>query len=83
MTETNHLDLMLNALTEIMQEEKAKQIAPLSSPTPTLPDLNSILARIALLPPEALFLGMDKGIETLIAQCDARHGRDVSCLAAD
>jgi hypothetical protein len=37
MNEINQLDLMLNAMTEIMQEEKAKQTAPLSPPTPALP----------------------------------------------
>lgn len=58
MDEINQLDLMLNAMTEIMQEEKAKQSAPQSSTTPALPDLGSVLARISPLPPEALFLGM-------------------------
>jgi hypothetical protein len=58
MNEINQLDLMLNAMTEIMQEEKAKQAAPPSSPTPALPDLSSVLTRIAPLPSEALFLGM-------------------------
>lgn len=58
MDETNQLDLMLHAMTEIIQEEKAKQSPPQSSPAPALPDLNSVLARIAPLPSEALFLGM-------------------------
>ena len=58
MDETNQLNLMLNAMTEILQEEKAKQAAPQSVPAPVLPDLRSILTRIAPLPSEALFLGM-------------------------
>ncbi len=58
MNETNHFDLMLNALTEIMQEEKAKQTSPLSQPAPALPNLRSLLTRLSPLPQEALFLGM-------------------------
>ena len=58
MNEINQLDLMLNAMTEIMQEEKAKQAAPQSSSAPALPDLSSVLTRIAPLPSEAIFLGM-------------------------
>lgn len=58
MTETNDFDLMLSALTEIMQEEKAKQTSPLSSTTPALPTLSEIFTRISPLPSEALFLGM-------------------------
>ena len=58
MNETDHLDLMLNAMTEIIQEEKAKETSPQSSSAPALPDLSSVLTRIAPLPSEALFLGM-------------------------
>ncbi len=58
MNETNHFDLMLNALTEIMQEEKATQATPLPPPTPALPTLSQVLTRLAPLPQEALFLGM-------------------------
>lgn len=75
MTETNHLDLMLNALTEIMQEEKAKQNTPPSSPAPALPDLKSILARIAPLPQEAIFLGMaNDGLPVLLNLYDPVPG---------
>lgn len=75
MNETNHLDLMLNALTEIMQEEKAKNDAPLSPPTPALPTLSQVLAGLAPLPQEALFLGMaNDGLPVLLNLYDPVPG---------
>jgi hypothetical protein len=75
MTETNHLDLMLNALTEIMQEEKAKNASPLPPSAPALPDLRSILARISPLPPKAIFLGMaNDGLPVLLNLYDPVPG---------
>ncbi len=67
MNETNELDLMLNALTEIIQEEKAKQTTAQTPPTPDLPNLNAVFARITPLPEEALFLGMaNDGLPVLL-----------------
>lgn len=75
MNETNHLDLMLNALTEIMQEEKAKNASPLSTPAPALPNLSQILARLAPLPSEAIFLGMaNDGLPVLLNLYDPVPG---------
>jgi hypothetical protein len=75
MDETNQLDLMLHAMTEIIQEEKAKQVPPQSSPAPALPDLSSVLTRIAPLPSEALFLGMAiDGLPVLLNLFDSVPG---------
>jgi len=75
MNETNQLDLMLNALTEIMQEEKAEQTSPLSPPAPALPDLSKVLNRLAPLPQEALFLGMaNDGLPVLLNLYDPVPG---------
>jgi len=75
MNETNNLDLMLNALTEIMQEEKTAKAAPLSSPAPALPTLSQVLARLAPLPQDALFLGMaNDGLPVLLNLCDPVPG---------
>ena len=75
MTETNDLDLMLSALTEIMDEEKAKNATPLSSSTPALPTLSQVLRRLAPLPQEALFLGMaNDGLPVLLNLYDPVPG---------
>ena len=75
MTETNHFDLMLNALTEIMQEEKAKQAAPPTPPMPALPNLSTVLTRVSPLPREALFLGMaNDGLPVLLNLYDPVPG---------
>lgn len=67
MNETNDLDLMLTALTEIMQEEKAKNAAPLSPPAPALPTLSQVLTQLAPLPQNTLFLGMaNDGLPVLL-----------------
>lgn len=73
--ETDQIDLMLNALTEIMQEEKGKRPAPPSAPAPALPNLDSVLARISPLPREALFLGMaNDGLPVLLNLYDPVPG---------
>lgn len=75
MNETNQFDLMLNALTEIMQEEKAKKESPHPSPAPALPDLSQVLTRLAPLPQEALFLGMaNDGLPVLLNLYDPVPG---------
>ncbi|MFN8432647.1 MAG: NACHT domain-containing protein [Anaerolineales bacterium] len=75
MTETNDLDLMLSALTEIMEEEKAKNVTPLPSSTPALPTLCQVLHRLAPLPQEALFLGMaNDGLPVLLNLYDPVPG---------
>jgi hypothetical protein len=74
MTETNHFDLMLDALTEVIREEKEKKTPPSPSmdppqtlPKPVLPNLGMVLARISPLPPNALFLGMaNDGLPVLL-----------------
>lgn len=75
MDETNQLDLMLNALTEIIQEEKGKQTSPPASSVPDLPDLSTVLTRISPLPQEALFLGMaNDGLPVLLNLFDPVPG---------
>lgn len=75
MTETNNLDLMLSALTEIMQEEKAKQTSPQSSNTSALPTLSKVLTQLAPLPQQALFLGMaNDGLPVLLDLYDPVPG---------
>lgn len=75
MNETDHLDLMLNAMTEIIQEEKAKNAAPLPPTAPALPDLSKVLTRLAPLPQEALFLGMaNDGLPVLLNLYDPVPG---------
>lgn len=75
MNDTNDLDLMLNALTEIMQEERAKNASPLPPPAPALPALSQILTRLAPLPQEALFLGVaNDGLPVLLNLYDPVPG---------
>lgn len=67
MENTDQLDLMLNALTEIIEEEKGKKAAPQTPPGPVLPNLGRVLAGISPLPHEALFLGMaNDGLPVLL-----------------
>jgi hypothetical protein len=82
MTDTNHLDLMLEALTEVVREEKEKEAAPFSAtkppqtpPAPALPNLGMVLARISPLPSGALFLGMaNDGLPVLLDLYDPVPG---------
>ncbi|GAB1470109.1 hypothetical protein MASR2M66_09860 [Chloroflexota bacterium] len=75
MTQTDNLDLMLDALTEIMQEEKAKQSTPQTPPAPARQTLSLLLSQITPLPQEALFLGMaNDGLPVLLNLYDAVPG---------
>jgi hypothetical protein len=82
MTDTHHLDLMLEALTEVVREEKEKETAPSpqtkppqTPPAPVLPNLGMTLARISPLPPRALFLGMaNDGLPVLLDLYDPVPG---------
>lgn len=75
MNNSDQLDLMLNALTEIIQEEKAKTTAPLPPPAPALPTLSQVLTRLAPLPQNALFLGMaNDGLPVLLNLYDPVPG---------
>lgn len=75
MNKTNDLDLILTALTEIMEEEKAKNASPLPPPAPTLPTLSQVLTGLAPLPQEALFLGMaNDGLPVLLNLYDPVPG---------
>lgn len=75
MTDTDQLDLMLSALTEIIEEEQGKKAPPQTPPAPVLPNLSKVLAGIAPLPPEALFLGMaNDGLPVLLNLYDPVPG---------
>ena len=75
MTDTDQLDLMLNALTEIIEEEQGKKAPPQTPPAPVLPNLGRILAGISPLPAEALFLGMaNDGLPVLLNLYDPVPG---------
>ncbi len=67
MQNTDQIDLMLNALSEIIEEEKGKKTSPQTPSEPALPKLGPILAGISPLPSEALFLGMaNDGLPVLL-----------------
>jgi hypothetical protein len=75
MNDTDQLDLMLSALSEIMEEEKAGKASPQTPPTPVLPNLSRVLAGISPLPREALFLGMaNDGLPVLLNLFDPVPG---------
>lgn len=75
MNDTDQLDLMLNALTEIIEEEKGKKASPLTPPAHTLPNLDKVLAGISPLPREAVFLGMaNDGLPVLLDLFDPVPG---------
>lgn len=59
MKDTNRFSMMIEALAELIQEEKMLTTAPPQTPPVVdLPPLTSVLADISPLPHEALFLGM-------------------------
>lgn len=75
MTDTDQLDLMLNALTEIIEEEQGKKTPPQTPPASVLPNLGRVLAGISPLPAEALFLGMaNDGLPVLLNLFDPVPG---------
>lgn len=75
MNDTNQLDLMLEALTEIVREEREKETPPRPSSAPGLPSLGLVLARMAPLPANALFLGMaNDGLPVLLNLYDPVPG---------
>lgn len=75
MNDINQLDLMFDALTEIVREEKEKQTPPLPAPAPELPSLSIVLTRMPPLPANALFLGMaSDGLPVLLDLCDPVPG---------
>lgn len=63
MNKTNRFTLMMEALTELVQEEQT----PLSVTEPALPTLSTVLADVSPLPREALFLGLaEDGLPVLL-----------------
>lgn len=75
MDELNQFDLMLEAMTEIIREEKANKESPQTQPMPALPSLRKVLADISPLPREALFLGMaNDGLPILLNLFDPVPG---------
>jgi hypothetical protein len=71
MDKSTRFDLMMEALTELVQDEQAPQTAPM----PGLPTLKSVLADISPLPSEALFLGLaEDGLPVLLNLYDPVPG---------
>jgi hypothetical protein len=71
MTITNRFALMLEALTELAAEEQTHPTPPISA----LPDLQKVLADIAPLPRQALFLGLaEDGLPILLKLSDPVTG---------
>jgi hypothetical protein len=71
MNKTNRFSLMIDALTELAEEEQAHQTAPVSG----LPTLKTILADASPLPPTALFLGLaEDGLPVLLDLYDPIPG---------
>lgn len=77
MNETNHFDLMLETLAEMIQEDKSRKAStpPPASPEPALPTLRTVLADLSPLPREALFLGVaSDGLPILLNLYDSVPG---------
>ncbi|NOH04841.1 MAG: hypothetical protein HND47_24175 [Chloroflexi bacterium] len=77
MDNANRFALMIEALTELVQEEQmlSTSDAPRTPPMAGLPTLNSVLADLSPLPNEALFLGMaDDGLPVLLNLSDPVPG---------
>lgn len=81
MEKTNHFAMMLEALTELIEEEKVPSMSlPVAggqtdSSEQSLPPLNTVLVDISPLPPEALFLGMaEDGLPVLMNLYDPVPG---------
>jgi hypothetical protein len=77
MDKSNRFSLMMEALTEVIEEEQAspKAMTRHSQPMPALPTLKSVLADTSPLPREALFLGMaEDGLPVLLNLYDPVPG---------
>lgn len=73
MDKTNRFSLMIDALTELAEEEQAHHA--LHVPEPGLPTLKTVIADIAPLPPTALFLGLaEDGLPILLDLYDPIPG---------
>ncbi len=71
MDKTNQFSLMIDALTELAEEEQAHQ----TPPAPGLPTLRSVIANASPLPQEALFLGLaEDGLPVLLNLYDPIPG---------
>ena len=71
MDNTNHFSLMIDALTELAEEERAHQ----TPPAPGLPTLTSVIANASPLPHKALFLGLaEDGLPVLLNLYDPIPG---------
>jgi hypothetical protein len=71
MEKTNRFSLMIEALTELAEEEQAHQ----PPPSPDLPTLKSVLADVSPLPNTALFLGLaEDGLPVLLDLYDPIPG---------
>lgn len=71
MNDSNRFDLMIDALVELAQEEKAHQPSPMLD----LPALKTVLADTSPLPHEALFLGLaEDGLPVLLNLYDPTPG---------
>lgn len=59
--------MMMETLTELLQEEEGSALTPQTPPEPAIPSLKSVLADVSPLPREALFLGMaEDGLPVLL-----------------
>lgn len=81
MDKTNRFAMMIQALTELVEEEQVSSASlpvsgtPSAESTPVLPALSSVLAEISPLPHEAIFLGMaEDGLPVLLNLYDPVPG---------
>lgn len=76
MNTVNRLSLMIDALTELADEEQAHRTPPMAG----LPTLDSVLANASPLPREAAFLGLaEDGLPVLLNLYDAIPGPILIC----
>jgi hypothetical protein len=74
MDKTNQFSLMIEALTELAEEERIQQVKPIAS-APDLPILRAVLADVSPLPRTALFLGLaEDGLPVLLDLYDPVPG---------
>lgn len=81
MNDVNRFDLMIEALAEIIQEDKSRKgpvpspESPPAAPKPALPTLRTVLTDLSPLPREALFLGVaGDGLPVLLNLYDSVPG---------